>query len=155
MQEGYYMVDKTKRPHIFGLTASPIHGMNDTETSFAQLEHNLDSKVVTVRNWAEVEAAVPKCVCPPSLSFQPEHPASPPTAQRATDACACGVDGAGRRGNSLSIPGETIQPLNSAFLLRRLGSHRTYARRTPHSSLATVSVDAGRTLASRISTKRA
>jgi len=56
------MVDKGKRPHIFGLTASPIHGMNDTETSFAQLEHNLDCKVVTVRNWAEVAATVPKCV---------------------------------------------------------------------------------------------
>jgi ERCC4-related helicase len=45
MQEFYFMTEKHNRPKIFGLTASPIQGMNDTATSFKQLEDNLDSKV--------------------------------------------------------------------------------------------------------------
>ncbi|KAJ7684575.1 hypothetical protein DFH06DRAFT_1264086 [Mycena polygramma] len=57
----YFQVPPQKRPKIFGMTASPVHNVEDARASLATLEGNLDAKVVAVRvNVDELAAHAPR-----------------------------------------------------------------------------------------------
>ncbi|KAJ6488501.1 hypothetical protein C8R47DRAFT_1125761 [Mycena vitilis] len=57
----YFQVSPQKRPKIFGMTASPVHNVEDAKASLATLEGNLDAKVVAVRvNVDEFAAHAPQ-----------------------------------------------------------------------------------------------
>ncbi|KAF8894762.1 hypothetical protein BD779DRAFT_1502798 [Infundibulicybe gibba] len=54
---------KSSRPKIFGMTASPIWNPKDPEKSLAELERNLDAKVIGVHeNVEELHTCAPKAV---------------------------------------------------------------------------------------------
>ncbi|KAF8191429.1 hypothetical protein K438DRAFT_1675400 [Mycena galopus ATCC 62051] len=57
MREYFEIVSPQLRPKIFGMTASPVYNIKDAAGSLADLERNLDSKVVTVHNHTDELAA--------------------------------------------------------------------------------------------------
>ncbi|KAK9803907.1 hypothetical protein WJX72_003704 [[Myrmecia] bisecta] len=65
MQEFYHhKAIEGVRPHVFGMTASPVNmkatqSASNVQSVFATLESNLDAKVLTVSNRDEMEAIAP------------------------------------------------------------------------------------------------
>ncbi|KAJ7090340.1 hypothetical protein B0H15DRAFT_838200 [Mycena belliarum] len=53
----YFQLPRSKRPKVFGMTASPVWDVKDAIGSLAALEANMDSKVVAVRKHADELAA--------------------------------------------------------------------------------------------------
>ncbi|KAK5044407.1 hypothetical protein LTR84_011279 [Exophiala bonariae] len=48
--EGHYMTARGRKPHIFGMTASPVDGKGDVGKAFQNLEYMLQSHIVTTDN---------------------------------------------------------------------------------------------------------
>ena len=49
----YFHVPSSRRPKIFGMTASPIWNVKDPAGSLETLEQNMDAKVIGVRDHIE------------------------------------------------------------------------------------------------------
>ncbi|KAK9805378.1 hypothetical protein WJX73_008442 [Symbiochloris irregularis] len=65
MQEYYHNPEvQGRRPHVFGMTASPLDqkssGMDRTRAFFDELESNMAAKVMTVADRTELESVVPR-----------------------------------------------------------------------------------------------
>ncbi|KAJ1310059.1 hypothetical protein OPQ81_006811 [Rhizoctonia solani] len=80
MRTHYHHCPISERPHIFGMTASPIFNIRNPVQSLAQLQENMDSKILAVRdNVLELALNAPKpqeffVECPPSNSDYPDYP---------------------------------------------------------------------------------
>jgi endoribonuclease Dicer len=63
----YFQVEPPLRPKVFGMTASPVWNTRNPQVSIAQLESNMNAKVVGIRdNINELEEKSPK---PEEASF--------------------------------------------------------------------------------------
>jgi len=72
----YFHVKVAERPRIFGMTASPIWNMKDPMRSLLDLEANMDSTIIAVReNVEELAAHAPR---PSEVHSKPDcsHPNS-------------------------------------------------------------------------------
>jgi len=49
----YFQCPPAERPKIFGMTASPTWSTKKPEDALAELERNMDAKVITVRHHAD------------------------------------------------------------------------------------------------------
>jgi len=57
----YFEVEPPLRPKVFGMTASPVWNTRNPQISIAQLESNMDAKVIGIReNVSELEEKSPK-----------------------------------------------------------------------------------------------
>ncbi|KAL0947558.1 hypothetical protein HGRIS_013651 [Hohenbuehelia grisea] len=76
----YFHVEPFERPKIFGMTASPIWDPNKAAASLAELESNMDSQILSVKeNIEELLQHVPKPSeiiheYPPAPKIYPEYP---------------------------------------------------------------------------------
>lgn len=57
----YSQVEPPLRPKVFGMTASPVWNTKNPQTSIAELESNMNAKVIGIHeNINELEAKAPK-----------------------------------------------------------------------------------------------
>ena len=56
----YYNLTPSKRPKIFGMTASPVWNPGQAEKSMKELEKNLDSCIVGVSHASDLDGYAPR-----------------------------------------------------------------------------------------------
>ncbi|KAJ2306279.1 Dicer-like protein 1 [Coemansia sp. RSA 2706] len=85
MREFYDHADPTSRPHIFGMTASPLAARQSAEAAVGQLQASLDASVCTMDLTAGAQASPTAMCC--EYVLPPAYAATPLTAALAAD-CA-------------------------------------------------------------------